>query len=116
MNLCNTPTGSIIATNNWIYYTSRQEGDYRLFRMNSSGFNNSAVTSLGVSWFNISGDTVIYMEYSEWDDGSLIYKINSDGTGNTLLSRYPGTNPCIIGDYVYFYDVLGEYQINRMKY
>ena len=78
-------------TNRWIYFIRRD--DNRLMRSHPDGRDIKQVSPGKVYVYTVAGNWIFYSTYN----GAGIYKIHTDGTGNTNISNRIGGVLCVSG-------------------
>lgn len=83
-----------VAGSNWVYYVHPTTG--YLHKMDSSGKNNTVVSTFKVEQFTVTPDYIFV------NSGNKLYRTNLDGSNMLLLSSRSVENITVQGDWVYY--------------
>jgi len=99
-----------------IYYVSYADTESGYFTISTlDGVNKISFEGVWIDDINVY-DGWVYFYLPE--DGAKLYKMKLDGTQVTKLTERQGGEPCIVGDYIYYWDQLtvSNSEISRMKF
>jgi len=99
-NLSTPSYAGCVEQDGWLYYSNWNYKDIsKLSKMKKDGTQPTILTNDQVSYINILGDWIYYINVS---DNDSIYKIKTDGSGRCKLSSEKALNITVLGNTIYF--------------